>query len=729
LELFIPVCEAVQHAHQKGIIHRDLKPSNVLVTVQDGRPVPKVIDFGLAKALGYQLTDRTLETQKDQILGTPAYMSPEQTGGSGSDVDTRTDIYSLGVMLYEVLAGALPVDPDALASTGSDLRHAIKYSDPPKPSSRLQGLGASQHAIAAHRNTDPATLHRQLRGDLDWITLAAIEKDRTRRYETANGLTRDLQRHLQHEPVQARPPSTAYRVGKFARRHKAGVVTSLVAVLGLVAGLAATTTLWIRATNAERVATTEAETAQQVSQFLEGLFEVSDPGQSRGNTVTAREILNRGAENISSELADQPVVQTRLMSTVGRVYRSLGLYDEAASMFEQSLAIRVETLGDDHPDIAPNLNSLAGLHVRQGRSAEAEPLLQRALTIQEKWLAPTAPQLGTTLSLLAEVASRLQKHPEAESYAIRALAVREASLGPDHPEVGRSKKTLANLYSRQGKYSAAEPLYRQALEIEEQSLGADHPDLALTLIGLSRIYFFQSKYAEQERVLQRAVAIQEKTLGPDHPDFGYTLNGLAIAYKEQGKYAEAEVYYGRALGIWERAHGTESPVILPALWNLAELYVLQGAYADAEERLQRSLAVAEQVYGSDDFNAAISLERIGFLYVQQAKYAEAIPGLQRAAAVYEAIGSPSYERLAATLSLLAEAYTQLERYADAEAAHQQHIAVVEAALGPDNINVAAALEGYAALLRRMDRGDQADSLEARADSIRARQSGGGGSGN
>ena len=330
LALFLQVCSAVQHAHQKGVIHRDLKPSNVLVTVVEGNPIPKVIDFGVAKATSRRLTEKTLFTELGLLVGTPEYMSPEQAEMTGLDVDTRTDIYALGVLLYELIVGALPFDSVRLRRAGyAEIQRIIREEEPARPSTRLSSLGATASEVARRRHTDLPSLMRELRGDLDWITLKSMEKDRTRRYASASELAADLSRHLADEPVSARPANFAYRSRKFVRRHRAGVAIGAAAIAVLVAFGATMAVQSSRIAAQRDLATRERDRAERVSGFLVSLFEASDPDRSKGEKVTARQILDLGRQRLDSELKDQPQTRAALLHTIGSVYAALDLNDVA----------------------------------------------------------------------------------------------------------------------------------------------------------------------------------------------------------------------------------------------------------------------------------------------------------------------------------------------------------------------------------------------------------------
>jgi serine/threonine protein kinase len=401
LELFLEACQGVQHAHQKGIIHRDIKPSNVLVAFQNDRPEPKIIDFGVAKATSQRLTEKTMVTALGAVIGTPEYMSPEQAELTGLDIDTRSDIYSLGMLLYELMAGTLPFDSQMLRRASlSEIQRRILEEEPPRPSTRLTTLGDSAATVAKSRKADVPMLARELRGDLDWIILKALEKDRTRRYETVNALALDIRRHLDDEPVRASPPSTMYRVRKFVRRHRVVVAAAVLVVAALVAGIVGTTLGLLRATRAEQRAQAEALTARQVSDFLVDLFQVSDPETAQGETITAREILDDGAARIENELADQPLTQAQLMTTIGTVYRQLGLYDQAAPLLERALELRRRHLGEEHLDTATSLLELSALMRRAGDYRRAAALAAQALEIRERRLGPEDPGVAETLASL-----------------------------------------------------------------------------------------------------------------------------------------------------------------------------------------------------------------------------------------------------------------------------------------------------------------------------------------
>ncbi len=633
LELFIDVCHAIQHAHQKGVIHRDLKPSNVLVTEREKKPTPMVIDFGIAKAISQPLTERTLVTEHGQALGTPAYMSPEQAAMSGLDVDTRTDVYSLGVMLYELLVGHLPLDPDEVGINAFFARLLMHEMDHRRPSAEFKTPGENVTIIAKLRQADASALHRALQGDLDWIVMRAIDTDRNRRYETVNGIAMDIQRHLDDEAVLARPPSTRYRLAKFVRRNRTAVAAGAVIAASLVVGTGAATVGMVRATRAEAAAAREAEAAQQVSDFLVGLFEVSNPSEARGDAVTAREILEVGAERIAAELADQPVVQARLLNTIGTVFTQMGLLDRARPLLQQALALREAELGANHVDVGASLYQLAWLSRVQGNLSGAEPLARRALSITEKALGPDDPEVARSAGNLAAIYMSQGKFSDAEPLFQRAVAIDERAPNPNQARVASSISNLGTFYLRRGRLDEAESQLERALEIRERVLEPDHASLAANLLNLGAVYWTKGRYGDAESVYQRAREIFEKTLDPEHPRMASILNNLGETYLALERYDEAEPLLTRALTVKERIYDPSHTSIATTVHALANLHRHQRRYGLAEREYQRALRIRERAMGPTATMVADTLEDYGRMLREAGRASEAEPVEARAAAI------------------------------------------------------------------------------------------------
>ncbi len=624
LELFTRVCEGVQHAHQKAIIHRDLKPSNILVAVQDGRPVPKIIDFGVAKATAQALTERTMYTELGVLIGTPAYMSPEQAEMSRQDVDTRADVYSLGVILYELLIGALPFDPKELRRAGFDeILRKIREVDPPKPSTKLSTMGEDSTVPAMNRRMERPALIRQMRGDLDWIAMKALEKDRARRYGSPSDLAADIDRYLRLQPIVARPPSPLYKAKKFVRRHRVGVGVAA-ALAALLVAFSATTAVQARRIARERDrANQEAETSRRISDFLTGLFQVSDPSEARGNSVTAREILDKGAGKIGAELGDQPAIQARLMDTIGTVYTGLGLYDRAESILEQSLKIKRSLYGEDDLGLADTLQNIGIVVDNRGQFEKSASYFQQALDIRRKTLGEDDPEVGKSLNSLAISFYNQGRWAEAEPLFERSLAIKEKTLGPDDPGMVAMLTNLGILKHAQQKFTEAEPLLKRALDITEKTKGADHPELGTMLNNLGTLYEDQGRREEAEPLYVRSLAIWEKALGPDHPDVAITVHNLANLYRNMGKPDRAEPLYLRSLAVWEKALGPKHPFVAVSLRERANLYRDVGRPAEAEPLYQRAIAIQREVLGGEHPDLAKTMIDYGALLLKAGRAKEA----------------------------------------------------------------------------------------------------------
>jgi serine/threonine protein kinase/tetratricopeptide (TPR) repeat protein len=703
LELFAQVCTAVQHAHSKGIIHRDIKPNNVLVATQDGRPSAKVIDFGIAKATASKLTEKTLFTEHKQLIGTPEYMSPEQAEGS-MDIDTRTDVYSLGVLLYELLTGSTPFTSKELRSAAfGEIQRIIREVEPLKPSTRLSQNTDTIANVAAHRRTEPRKLGNIVRGELDWIVMKALEKDRSRRYETANGLAMDIRRYLAGEAVVAAPPSTAYRFKKFIRRNRvmvtAGGAVAAALLIGVIAfawqakvardqrDIAVQAQIAEAAQRQAAEASKEEETkarkrAETISAFVTTALKASDaqnsgiaggpggltgPGGApaggavgAGPDMTILAAMDNAIADISSgRFKDDPETDAGLRETIGVILRNNGKFDKAEPLLEQALAIRERIFKVDDPILAESLNSVAELYQAQGHHAQAEPLYTRALAIREKALGKDHPSVAESLNSLASCHEARGQYALAEPLCTRALAIREKAIGKDDPSVAESLNSLAAIYFAQGKYAEAEPLFVRSLAIREKALGPEHFDVAKSLKGLVTLYQAQGKYALAETLSERALAIIEKALAPDHPIVASNLNNLALLYKNVGKYALAEPLLTRALAINEKALGPNHPNVALSLSSLATLYQAQGKYAQAEPLFTRALAIVEEALGPNHPNVGNCLNNLAALYLAQHEYAQAEPFFTRALAISEKVLGPDHPNTAGFLGNLGSTHQGL----------------------------------------------------------------------
>ena len=716
LELFIQVCRAVQHAHQKGIIHRDIKPANILVTINDGQAVPKVIDFGIAKAMQGRLTDKTIFTMFEQMIGTPLYMSPEQAEMTSLDIDTRSDIYSLGVVLYELLTGRTPIEAASIAEAGIEkIREIIRDVDPPRPSAKVKTLnGVDLTTAAKRRHVEPTKFSSAIRGDLDWIVMKCIEKDRRRRYDAADGLVLDIERHLTNQTVIARPPTTSYLVGRFVRRNRLLVGAGGAVAVALILGAVVSRWQALRAV-AERDAkeqalqvarAAEADTKAFSDFLVKRVLATARPQDVEGGLgidVSVVRALEQAQKRLEQDFGNRPKAEAVAREAIGVTWETLGRYDEAAIQLEKALKLREQEPHPVESDILKTSNDLAIAYQKAGMSEKSLPLYERVLSKRKETLPPDHPDILLSMNNLAGAYYDTGDLPRSLALYEQTFEASKATLGPDDANTLKSMGNLARAWKEGGNTGKtfplkAQPLYERALEKSVAELGADHPDTLTSMNNLAVCYEQSGNAHAALPLYERALALSRTKLGDDHPDTLTSMNNLAGAYFKTDHVPKAIQLYEQAVEKGRIKPGADHRDTINSIVNLAVAYEKANEFPKAVELYAEALEKKKARLGPGHRDTLKAMSTLAVAYSEAGEMQKALPFFEQALLGRKSLLGPDAPETLKSMFNMAHAYRAVKDFRNALIHFEELLAAQRRRLGQNDPQVTE-LERQVAELR------------------------------
>ncbi|HQR06485.1 MAG TPA: serine/threonine-protein kinase [Gemmatales bacterium] len=728
LKLFVPVCQAIQHAHQKGVIHRDIKPSNVLIALYDDKPVPKVIDFGVAKATGAQLTEQTLNTGFGAIVGTPEYMSPEQASLNNLDIDTRSDVYALGVLLYELLTGTTPVDRKSLKQAALlEILRIIREVEPSRPSTKLSTAEALP-TIAANRHMEPARLSKMMKGELDWIVMKALEKDRTRRYETANGLARDIQRYLCDEAVEARPASVGYRFSKFVKRNKGTVIAATIVLLVLIAGIVGTSwEFYLESQRAEgekeaklqaqknlEHAQTNLAFAKKGNEILGSIFAGLEPKKiaesGRPLQDVLREKLGKAVKDLEGSAIGDPLEVAAMQITLGQSLMGLGAYGQAIEVLDKAFETQKARLGVDHPKTLVCMGSLAVAFGEAGQLDKSLRLSEESLKLNKARLGESHSETLTSMNNLAIVYAEAGKRHLVVELHEEIFKLMKTKLGADDPDTLVCMHNLAAAYTEAGKTDQAKSLYVETIQLMKTKLGADHPDTLRCMGGLAMAYKSEGKFELALELFEKTLKLTKTKLGADHPETLSKMAGLASCYQAAGKFDQSLSQFEETLKLMKVKLGADHPYTLRCMVGLAQAYQTAGKLDLAMPLCEETLNLTKAKLGAEHPTTLAAMSILASANRHVGKFDLALTLSEEAFKLLKAKLGDDHPGTLTSMQDLADAYIMAGKLDQAQPVCEESLKLHKAKLGADHPSTLSSMNSLALIYQRKEKYDKAVPL-------------------